>query len=69
MFISPDSDGSESSASISRALGVFRGGLRQQVDRISDWVIESMQEIVTRMNRAERKLFPILNFHVDDREH
>lgn len=57
MFISTEADGSESSASNSRAPGVFRGGLRQQADRISDWVIESMPRTVTKLNQAERKLF------------
>ena len=69
MFTFPDTDGNESSAGISRALGVFRGSLRQQADRISDWVIESMQEIVTKMNQAECTLFPIPNIHIDGWEH
>src|SRR5713101_3543894 len=37
-FLSSDTDGSETAASILRALGVFIGGLRQQADRISHWV-------------------------------
>ena len=61
MFISPDTDGNESSAGLLRALGVFRGNLRQQVDRISDRAIESIQEIVIKMNQAERTLFSIPN--------
>jgi hypothetical protein len=69
MFTSPDSDGNELSAIISRALGMFRRGLRYQADKISDWVIESMQEIVTKMNQAERRLFLIPNVHIDDWGH
>jgi hypothetical protein len=34
---------------------------------MSDWVIESMQEIVSKMNKAERELSPIPNVHTDYR--
>ena len=70
MFIFPDTDGKESSASISSALGMFRDDWRQQTTRIliPDWVIESMQEIVRKMNQVERTLFKfsIPNVHIDD---
>ena len=62
MFIPPNADGNDPSASISRALGVFRGGLQQQADRMYenfDWVIESREEIVTKMNHAERHVAKI----------
>jgi hypothetical protein len=36
---------------------------------MSDRVVESVQEIVSKMNKAERGLFPILNVHIDDLEH
>ena len=36
---------------------------------MSDWVIESNQEIVGQMNKAERELSPILNVHIDYRGH
>ena len=32
---------------------------------MSDWVIESVKEIVSKMNRAERALFPISNIRID----
>jgi hypothetical protein len=34
-----------------------------------DWVIESIQEVVSKVNKAERGLFPIPNVYTDDREH
>jgi hypothetical protein len=34
---------------------------------MSDWVIESMQEIVSKMNKAERELFPICSVFIDER--
>jgi hypothetical protein len=54
-----DKDGNESTASISDALGMFQVGLRQQTGTMSDPVIESLQEIVSKMNKAERGSFPI----------
>jgi hypothetical protein len=69
MFISPDADGNESAVSISRALGMLRGGLQQQADIISDCVIESIQKIVAEMNQAKRRLCPIPNAYIDDWEH
>ena len=35
---------------------------------MSDLVIESIQEIVSKMNRAERTLFPALSVYIDDLE-
>ncbi len=64
-----DSDGNESAAGISSALGMFQVGSRQQADRISDWMIESIQGIVSKMNKAERALFPIPNVHMDRQEY
>ena len=57
MIISLDADGNESTASISRALGMFQGCWRRQADGISDWMIETMQEIVSKLNKAERGFF------------
>jgi hypothetical protein len=56
-------DGNESAASISSALGMFQVGWRQQVGTMSDWVIESIQDIVSKKNKAERGLCPICNDH------
>jgi hypothetical protein len=36
---------------------------------MSDSVIESIQEIVGKMNKAERELSPIPNVHIDYWEH
>ena len=36
---------------------------------MSDWVIESVQEIVSKMNEAERGLLFILNLCINDLEH
>jgi hypothetical protein len=68
-LLTADADGNESAASISRALGMFQDGWRQQVDAISDYVIENMQEIVSRMSEAKRRLTPIPNVRIDNREH
>jgi hypothetical protein len=35
---------------------------------MSDSVIESIQEIVSKMNKAERGLFHVSNVHLDDLE-
>jgi hypothetical protein len=45
------------------------GDDRQQADTMSDQAIESIQEVVSRMNEAERGLFPVPIVHVDDRKH
>jgi hypothetical protein len=58
-------DGNESAVSVSDALGMFQVGWRHQADTMSDYVIESVQEIVSKMNRAESALFPISNIHID----
>jgi hypothetical protein len=60
-------DGNESAASISGALGTFQVGWRQQTNTMSDRVIESIQEIVSKMNEAGRESFPICDVLVDDR--
>ena len=52
-------EGNESAASISGALGMFHVGQQQQTDTTFNWVIESIQEIVSKMNKAERGLCPI----------
>ena len=36
---------------------------------MSDWVIESIQEIVSKINKAERELSPITNVYIDDEKH
>jgi hypothetical protein len=69
MFISPDADGNEVATGISRALGMALIGWRQSVDIMSDWVLESIQEIVSKLNKAERRFIPIPDVHVDDQEY
>ena len=61
-------DGNESAARIWDALGMFQIGWRHQADIMSDWAIESVQEIVSKLNRAERALFPTPNINIDDLE-
>jgi hypothetical protein len=68
MFISPDADGNEAATGISRALGMALIDWRQSVDITSDWVLETVQEIVSKLNKAERRLFPIPDVHIDDQE-
>ena len=68
-FILPDADGNELAATISRSLGMFQICYRQQGRTISDWMIETIQEIVRKMSEAERRLFPIPNVRIDDREY
>jgi hypothetical protein len=53
----PDADGNESATGISRALGMALIGWRQSADTMSDWVIESMQEIVSELKKEQRRLF------------
>jgi hypothetical protein len=57
MFISTDVDGNEAATEISRALGMGLIGWRQSVDTTSDWVVESMQEIVSELKKEQRRLF------------
>jgi hemolysin-activating ACP:hemolysin acyltransferase len=57
MFISPDADGNEAATGISRALGMALIGWRQSADTMSDWVVESMQEIVIELKKEQRRLF------------
>jgi hypothetical protein len=59
------SDGNESAESISGALGMFHGGWRYPTDAMSDSVIESIQEIVSEVNKAKRGLYPIPNVRID----
>ena len=56
----------ESAATISRALGMFQVCCRQQGGKVSDWMIEAIQEIVRKMTEAERMLFHIPNVRIDD---
>jgi hypothetical protein len=58
MFISPDADGNEAATDTSRALGMASIGWLQSADTMSDWVVESMQEIVSKLNKAERRFIP-----------
>ena len=39
----------------------------QQTDRISDWMIETMQEIAIKLNKAERGFIP--DVHIVDEEY
>ena len=55
----------ESAPSMSGALGMFQVVWRQHAGTMSDWVIESIQEIVSTMNKAERGLFSICNVLVE----
>src|SRR6267154_5036560 len=57
MLISSDADGNEATAGISHALGMGLICWRQSADTMSDWVLESMQKIVSKLNKAERTLF------------
>ena len=57
MFISPDANGSESATGISRALGMAPIGWKQSGDTMSDWVVESMQEIVGELKKEQRRFF------------
>ena len=57
MFISPDADGIESATGILRALGMALIGWRQSTDTVSDWVVESMQEIVSELKKEQRMFF------------
>ena len=50
-------DGKGLAPGIWGALGTFQVGWRQQADAMSDWVIESIQETVISINKAERALF------------
>jgi hypothetical protein len=56
MFICPDAEGNEAATGISRALGMALIGWRQSADTMSDWVVESMQEIVSELRKEQRKL-------------
>jgi hypothetical protein len=64
-------DGNESAAtsSISGALGMSQASWIKQADTMSDWAVESIQEVVSEMNKAERVLFPMCNVLIDGREH
>ena len=44
------------------------GRQESAVDTMSDWVAESMQEIVRKMNKAERGFILIPSVHIDDQE-
>jgi hypothetical protein len=69
MFISPDADGDKAATGISRALGMALIDWRQSADITSDWVLETMQEIVSKLNKAERRFIPISDVHIDDQEY
>ena len=64
-----DADGNESGASISRALGMFMMTGGNGGDRITDRMIESMQEIVSKLNKAERRFIPMPDVHIDGQEY
>ena len=62
-----DADGNRSTADISRALGMFEDCLWQQADIISDWIIETMQEVVNKLNKADRRsILTMIDVHMDD---
>ena len=52
-----DADRNEPTVVISRALGMLQDCLWQEADRISDWMIETMQEIVNKLTRQNVRLF------------
>src|SRR5712672_2769474 len=56
MFTSSNADGNEAATGISRALGMTLIGWLQSVDTMSDWAVESMQEIVSQLNKEQRTL-------------
>ena len=59
-FLAPErsySGGNESVESTSDALGTSQVGWRRPADTMSDSVIVSIQEIVSKINKAERELF------------
>jgi len=56
MFIFPNAEGNEAETGISRALGMTLIGWLQSVDTMSDWAVESMQEIVSQLNKEQRTL-------------
>jgi hypothetical protein len=58
-------EGNESAASISGALGMFRVGQKQETDTTFIWAIESIQDIVIKMNKAERGLCSISGVLID----
>ena len=64
-----EADGNESTAIVSCALGMFLvdwpGSMVIMSE--SDWVMESIQEIVSEMNKAKRRLYPIPSIHIDAR--
>ena len=62
-------DGNESAAtsSISGALGMFQVSWIKQADTMSDWAVESIQEVVSEMNKAERVLFFIHDVLINSR--
>ena len=69
MFISSDADENEATTGISHALGMALIGWRQSADITSDRVLETMQKIVSKLNKAERRFIPIPDVHLDDQEY
>ena len=69
MFICLDADGNESAAGITRALGMFMMTSGNSADRITDRMIETMQEIVSKWNKAERALVPMPNVRIDGQDY
>ena len=61
------SDGNESAESISSILGMFHIDWRYPTDTMSDSVIESIQHIVSEVNKAKRGLYP--SVRIDDLEY
>ena len=65
-LIISDAEGNEAATGISRALGMALIGWRQSPNIMPDRVLESMQEIVNKLNKAERMFIPIPDVHIDD---
>src|SRR5882757_3143939 len=56
MLISPDADENEAATGISRALGMALISWRQSGETVSDWLVETMQEIVSELKKEQRGL-------------
>ena len=69
MFISPGADENEAATGISRALGMALISWRQSGDTMSDCVVESLQEIVNKLNKAERRSISMPDVLIDDQEY
>ena len=55
--ISADTDSDNTTTGISRTLGMALIGWPQSIDTMSDWVVESLQEIVSELKKEQRTSF------------